>query len=37
MRGKEIVLSILFFLLGIAIASSYFLFLALPAKEQVFK
>ncbi len=36
-RGKEIVLSILFFLLGIAIASSYFLFLALPAKEQVFK
>ncbi len=37
MKGKEVVLSILFFFLGIFLASSYFFFLALPAREQVFK
>lgn len=37
MRGREIVLFVLFFLLGIAITTSYFFLLVLPAKEQVFK
>lgn len=37
MNKKEILLSVLFLLLGAVLAASYFLFITLPAKDQVFK